>query len=349
MVLNPKDLSLQVEKQKAEEKRRQDEIRKEKNRQKKIYDAEDKAFFKLISSPAIEAAMAGEFELILVDEYLDAPTKQSILNGGFRISPLGKYTASEIKVEYENLYKKLFISPTENLNISTVDHLIDSIYELISESGENEAFLEYEEGEFFIEIYPGTRDHYGFESTDEKVTYLSDILEIIKSNRNIKFSSAGLPLSRIIKKESVITSAINSISRKNDIYELTAIIWEDAIINLFNPPRYHRYDFFTARVLYWISEKGYQVIDEIEDQIKSQMYKNQNTLVIKVQEYSQALDSQSKTEGLYLNDQEVQITIEQLCQLIDSFGYKVKQTYKKIISNDNFIGEHTLNISWTLK
>jgi hypothetical protein len=48
MVLNPKALALQVEKQKTDEKRRQDEIRQEKIRQRKIYDAEDKAFFKLM-------------------------------------------------------------------------------------------------------------------------------------------------------------------------------------------------------------------------------------------------------------------------------------------------------------
>lgn len=349
MVLNPKALALQVEKQKADEKKRQDEIRQEKIRQRKIYDAEDKAFFKLISSPAIEAAMDREFELILIDSYLDSYTKECIFSGGFRIRALGKFSADDIKSEYEYIYKKLFISPTENLNVETINHLIDTIHDLIIETEENEQFLEYEEGELFIEISPGASTHSSFETTDDKVTYLSDILQIINSNRKIKFSSAGLPLSRLIKKENAIKLAIQSISNKHDTYELTAITWEDADTHLFTPPKYHRYEFFTAKVLNWISQNGYLVISEIENQIKDQMYRNQNKLEIKLQEFSQAFDSQSKTEGIYFYDQEINISIEQLTQLIDSFGYKVKQSYKKISSDNNHTGDYTLNISWSLK
>jgi len=348
MALTPKELALKVQKLKENDKKQNLEIRNEKNRQIKINQLIDQTFYKEIAIPSLESALAGESKHIFINKKLDIFTKNQILNGGFELSFIGEKSVSEIKKDYKFIHEKIEID--ENFGIAfekKINNIIDSIFNLISETELEENFLNASETFFFNDLIPYSLELTKFTNNGDKLKYLKKILSIINTYENITFSPAGKTLTRIVFKKDILNSILKSKVEFEEKFDLISISW-----NLENKKNSKnlRYCFFSSKVYEWIFLFGKDILNSIFEMIQDQMYIEKKNLELLITEYSKSESANDLVEeGLYLDNTIIEISIPQLIGLIECFGYKVKHKVEKTKNLNNHISNHILNISWKIK
>jgi len=345
MALAPKDLVKKVAERKANEKAIKAELRKEKRVSDQIEDLENSTFYQEIAIPILESALDGNTECIFIDKYIDSFLKNKITNGGFRYQNFGNLSAKEIQREFPKVnLASIKNEQEERAKLDKLNNTINEINYLISEAETDEEYLNYDENNFLIALIHNVAKHGNLFELNEKVEYLNDVRSMLQIQANIELSLAGDALKKILKKSNSIDILLNSLSDSIDEFELISVSWDKPLKISSNL----RYPFFTANVCSWISDGGNKLLMSVFSSVENAIYKNLDFVEIKLSEYGEGFDTRHEPEGIYLNEMTIGISLEELCELIEAFGYSVEFRSQKKEDGTNLIYHHLIKIKWAI-
>jgi hypothetical protein len=345
MSLTPKDLAKKVAEKRANEKAIKAELRKDKRVSDQIKDLEDSTFYQEVALPVLESALDGNAECIFIDKYIDSFLKNKITDGGFRYQNFGNLSAQAIRKEFPKVNLDLIKNiEEEKEKLNKLNNIISEISYLITEAETDEEYFNHDENNFFIALIDFSAKNDIPSDLAEKVQYLNDLRSIIQIHADIEISLAGDALKKILKKSNFIDTLINSLSDSIDEFEVISVSWD-------KPSKISsklRYSFFTSIVCSWISNGGNELLMEIFSIIENSIYKNLNSVEIKLSEYGEGFDTRHEPEGIYFNEMFVGISLDELCELIEAFGYSVILRTQDEDDGTNLICCHFIKIEWVL-
>ncbi len=345
MALAPKDLAKKVAERKASEKAIKAELRKEKQVSDQIEDLENSTFYQEVAIPILESALDGNTECVFIDKYIDSFLKNKIINGGFRYQNFGNLSAKEIQREFPKVNLDCIKNEEEELaKLDKLKNVINEINYLISEAETDEEYLNYDENNFLNALIHNSAKHDNLFEVNEKVEYLNDARSILQEYADIEISLAGDALKKILKKSNFIDILLNSLSDSVNEFELISVSWDKPSKISSNL----RYPFFTANVCSWISNGGNKLLMSIFSAVENSIYKNLDSVEIKLSEYGEGFDTRHEPEGIYLDEMMIGISLDELCELIEAFGYSVNLRSQKKEDGTNLICHHFIKIKWAV-
>jgi hypothetical protein len=353
MALSPKELKNKIDERRAAEKLQEERLlvieqheKELKNLALKAKKEEIQSFYSDVAAPIVEAAIEGMTSAHFL--YFDFDRYSKLLGyGEFGVEDLGAYSIEglEESEEFSGLCARYGLSSEDELVKlnKLIDELADEIDGLIKEQkyyaeAEKEAY----DALFNLHFAHSPLLNYKMDKVDQ----LEGLQEVLRSHDDSQFNAICKKLRYIWSRYSEIQDVIDVANGIADKYRVTEVSWAYQYEEI-NPAKL-RFDFFRADVMNWISQDGNPLFRHIFDQIESSIEWGKKTCGVEFNQFSEGFSTLHTPEGIWLEDEELKITFENLLEIFQCLGYEPSISVSKDLTNeaDNLIKTHTLKLKW---